>query len=377
ISKSKSMLVWQTGNNVNASENLMVMNLNTGQINTTVAPEGEYIKPLAFMNEDLIYGLAEKRDVVTDGAGRTTFPMYELKIQNEYGEQLKTYAEPGIYVSNVWLKDNLLSMERVVKSDSEELKYLPYENDYMTNNQTPKQRQNVIQTAVDDLYETIVRIKFSHDTKGKIIMLSPETVIYEGSKELYLGKNITDKNHYYVYYKGSLQTISTKASNAVTQANNNYGTVVDDEGYYVWIRANRALRNQIMDLSIEPNIEGDVDQVAWCLDRMLEYEGAVRNTEYLFSIGETVLSILEEALSDYNVCDLTGCSLDSILYYVNRDIPVLVLMNDGKAYLIIGYNQLSIVVLEPEKGWYKMGINEAQEMFEANGNQFITYVPDK
>mgnify|MGYP003322632087 CR=1 FL=1 len=48
-----------------------------------------------------------------------------------------------------------------------------------------------------------------------------------------------------------------------------------------------------------------------------------------------------------------------------------------KAYLIIGYNQLSIVVLEPEKGWYKIGINEAETMFEANGNQFITYVPDK
>ncbi|MCQ2519657.1 MAG: hypothetical protein MJ107_03895, partial [Lachnospiraceae bacterium] len=37
ISKAKSMLVWQNGNKVNASENLMVMNVNTGQSDTTVA----------------------------------------------------------------------------------------------------------------------------------------------------------------------------------------------------------------------------------------------------------------------------------------------------------------------------------------------------
>lgn len=376
VSDSMSMLVWQTGKNVNASENLMVMNLNTGQINTIEAPKGEYIKPLAFMKEDLIYGLAVKSDVVTDSAGRTTFPMYVLKIQNEYGELLKTYGENGIYVSNVWLKDNLLSMERVTKKDSEELKYLPYENDYMTNNQPQDVKQNVVQTAIDDVYETIVRIKFSHETSGKMVVLTPEQVIYEGSKEIYLGGAVAARNYYYVYYKGGLQTISTKASSAVTEANENYGTVVNAEGYYVWIRANRSLRNQIMDLSIEPNIDGEVNRVAWCLDRMLEYEGVIRNSEYLFTKGETVLSVMEEALDGYNVCDLTGCSLDSVLYYVNRDIPVLALMNDGKAYLIIGYNQLAIVVLDPDKGWYKIGINEAQEMFEKDGNQFITYVPN-
>ena len=109
---------------------------------------------------------------------------------------------------------------------------------------------------------------------------------------------------------------------------------------------------------------------------MMEYEGVVRNSEYLLSKGDTVLSVLKDGLEGKNVLDLTGCSLDSILYYVNRDIPVLALTNSDKAYLIIGFNQLAIVVLDPDNNWYKIGINEAEKMFENEGNQFITYVPN-
>ena len=131
-----------------------------------------------------------------------------------------------------------------------------------------------------------------------------------------------------------------------------------------------------MDLSPDTIIKEEKSNTAWCMDRLLEYEGSVRNSEYLLGKGETVLSILNEALEGRNVLDLTGCSLDSVLYYVNRDIPVLALTNSDKSYLIIGFNQLAVVLLDPDKGWYKIGINEAEEMFEKEGNQFITYVPN-
>ena len=209
-----------------------------------------------------------------------------------------------------------------------------------------------------------------------MILLTPEQTIYEGNKELYLGDSLSEKNHYYVYYKGKLQRIYTKESMAVNLANSNYGTVLNDAGCYVWYRANRDLRNQIMALSFDAVSTEEKNRTAWCMDRMMEYEGVVRNSEYLLSKGDTVLSVLKDGLEGKNVLDLTGCSLDSILYYVNRDIPVLALTNSDKAYLIIGFNQLAIVVLDPDNNWYKIGINEAEKMFENEGNQFITYVPN-
>lgn len=375
ISASGSAMVWQVGSSVNSSEALCVMNLNTGQIYTIEAPAGEYIKPIAFVNEDFIYGLAVKTDVITDSAGRTTFPMYCMKIQNQYGELLKLYKEEGVYITKVELRENLLAISRVTKHAGEELKYDSYDDDFMTNNQEREVLQNQIQTAVDNLFETIVRIKFSHETEGKTVILTPKEVIYEGSKELYLGDMESQKTYYYVYYKGKLQKISTNEADAVNLANRNYGTVVNDKGCYVWYRANLEQRNQIMDLSFD-KVSAETNSLYYSIDKMLEYSGVVRNSEYLLGKGETILSMLEEGLPDCNILDLTGCEMESMLYYVNRDIPVLVLYSDGSAKLLIGFNQLSVVLMDPDKGTYKIGRNEAEETFEKNGNRFITYVPN-
>ena len=115
--------------------------------------------------------------------------------------------------------------------------------------------------------------------------------------------------------------------------------------------------------------------LAICLDTMLAYEGIVRNSEYMLKKGDSVLNILEESLEGAQILDLTGCSLDAVLYYVNRDIPVLVMMQDGSAVLLIGFNEKNTVVMNPESGTiYKVGMNDSTEWFEQNGNRFITYI---
>ena len=74
----------------------------------------------------------------------------------------------------------------------------------------------------------------------------------------------------------------------------------------------------------------------------------------------------------------TGCSLDAILYYTNKDIPVLVTFNDGNAMLVIGFNELNTVVMDPLLGTvYKIGMNDSKELFEENGNRFITYMREE
>ena len=75
------------------------------------------------------------------------------------------------------------------------------------------------------------------------------------------------------------------------------------------------------------------------------------------------------------VLELSGCTLDSVLYYVNRDIPVLAMQEDGNAVLIVGFNELNTVLMDPLTGEvFKKGMNDSREWFEENGNSFITYV---
>ena len=94
--------------------------------------------------------------------------------------------------------------------------------------------------------------------------------------------------------------------------------------------------------------------------------------------GKTVKQILEENLTDVTALDLTGVSLDAILYYINQDIPVLVSLENNHAMLVIGFNELNVVVMNPETGTvYKIGMNDATNLFRQNGNAFVTYFRKK
>ena len=54
---------------------------------------------------------------------------------------------------------------------------------------------------------------------------------------------------------------------------------------------------------------------------------------------------------------------------------MLATLNDGNAVLIVGFNELNTVLMDPQNGEvYKKGINDSTEWFEENGNSFITYI---
>ena len=380
VSDNSTMMVWLEGDDVNACESLKLMNLNTKQITEIAAPAGQFIKPLVFMGEDLVYGLANESDVVTDNTGRTTFPMNILRIQSKYGEVLKEYEygkNEEIYVTGVTVNDNLLTLERVRRTEKG---FLETDSDYITNNQKMEETANKVNELSSTEYGKMVRILLMKNPKGRTVILTPMQVIIEGSRETRIERPDHTDDYYYVYYGGKLATIYTNPANAVKEANLNYGNVVNHKGYYVWYRANRSLRNQIMNLSVGAYNNKDkeeIDQLAVCLDMIIEYEGGVRNSEYLLEKGETVTEIMESSLSGTDVLNLTGCTLDSILYYVNRDIPVLALTHSEDTYLVLGFNQLAVVVYNPLRGTYKIGRNEAEKLFYENGNQFITYVPNR
>ncbi|MCR4706124.1 MAG: hypothetical protein K5641_08685, partial [Lachnospiraceae bacterium] len=180
--------------------------------------------------------------------------------------------------------------------------------------------------------------------------------------------------HFYVYALRGMISVYTEAAKAVNAATEVSGYVTNDDGDYVWKAGDRSARNQIM------KIQGDVateerGSLAVCLDTILSYEGVARNTAYMLAHGDTTVDILKNNLKECQVLELSGCSLNAMLYYVNRDIPVLVMMNDGNAVLLIGFNELNTVLMDPLTGQvFKKGMNDSAELFAQNGNAFLTYV---
>lgn len=373
VSDSNRMLVWQEGNSPYEATALQLMNLNTGYVNTVKAGNGRYIAPLGFMGEDLIYGVAGREDVVKDSSGRTIFPMKTVQIESESNEILKTYEQKDIYVTDCTIEKNQITLKRVRKSE-ETGDYEAVEDDQIMNNEVAANGSNVLETAVTEKYETVVQIavKSQMNTKNMKIQ-TPREVLFEGGREIILENEDNKLIRYYVYGRNGVEGIHTDAAAAVLSADEISGVVTTDKGYS-WKNDRRHTKNQIMAIEGSAMTE-EKNCLVVCLDTILRYEGKPGNVEQMLANGATVLSILEQRMPDTTVMDLTGCSLDAALYYVDQDIPVLAILSDGEAVLIVGFNELNTVLMDPRTGTvYKKGMNDSREMFEESGNRFITYM---
>ncbi len=356
VSDSNKMLVWLEGDDLYASDSLMLMNLSTQQQTPIRAGVGEYISVLGFMEEDLIYGLTKQKDIVVNNAGITTFPMYCVRIQSDDGSVLKTYRKKDVYVVGSEIEENQITLSRVVWNEETE-SYEETSDDQIMSTEQVKRGSNTISYVVTENYETICEIvvKNEIDSAG-LKYLSPKEVLFEGNREIDLPEHGGQEAHYYVYGKNGIEGVYVNPGKAVSLAYKLAGVVVDDDGEYIWRRVTRSTRNQIMAIT-EDEMSETRSALAVCLDTMLRYEGISRSTEGMLNRGDSVLSILESNLQECTILDLSGCSLDAVLYYVNQDIPVLAFLDDGSAVLIVGFNELNIVVMDPTTGTlYKKGM---------------------
>lgn len=375
VSESGRIVVWPEGEDPDRSQNLNVMNLNTKVISTIDAGAGHYIRPLGFMEEDLIYGLVNQSDLFVDNAGSLVTPMFCINISSEPDNKISMqYQKDDIYIMNVILSDNQITMERARKTP--EGVYVATAADQIMSNTSELKHENTIDVAATKALEKIVQIAAKSNIATRSLkFMTPKEVMYEGGHEVNLEYPESMHENYYVYGSGGILGVYAKESEAVNIAEQESGTVLNGYGDYVWIKANRNVSNQIMKITATMQDENN-SSLAVCLDTMLLAEGISRNSQYLLDQGATALSVLQDNMpEDCEILDLSGCSLDAVLYYVNRDIPVMAILNDRSAVLIIGFNELNTVIMDPTTGTiYKKGINDSTDWFNSNGNQFITYI---
>ena len=192
-----------------------------------------------------------------------------------------------------------------------------------------------------------MRFTFADGVKKK--QKQNEKPIYQpGKKTLTIelkGKEKEEK--YYVYGMGELAAVYNKAGNAVQKAEQVSGVVISSEQKYVWEKGNRDL---------------------------------VYSTEagkFQCEEGESSLDACERYMEQYHAqrLDLTGCSLDQMLYVINRGCPMIAILESAHAVLLTGYTMTDITYVDPSTGEsYTVGMSEMENMTEAGGNTFIGYI---
>ena len=73
--------------------------------------------------------------------------------------------------------------------------------------------------------------------------------------------------------------------------------------------------------------------------------------------------------------DLTGCTLDQVLYVINRGCPVIALTGTDHAVLLTGYTMTDITYIDPDDGEsHTVGLDTMEKQTTDSGNVFIGYI---
>lgn len=372
-SGQQQIIAWASGADLNNATQIIICDLTTGKVSNIEAEEDTRIRPIGFFGEDFVYGVARKEDIIRDATGKMLYPMYQVLIRDVRGNILKQYEEAGIYVVDTLVTDEMITMVRM-KRDESNRGWSYTTDDQILYNDTSSGGKNTIEVVTTENYEKIIQIALRKEIDTETMqVLEPKQVLFEENRSIELGKEPYTGSEYYLYVKGDLAAIYAGLPEAIDGAYRLNGVVVDDQGTYLYRKTGRPARNQIM--AINPvKAEAEGEELAVCLDVMLALEGYTVDTAPLLRQGREPEKILEEKGQGMTVLDLNGCKLDIILYYVAQDIPVLARMVDGSAVLVIGYNEYQIVVMNPQTGTnYKISMNEASRWFEENGNWFLAY----
>lgn len=372
VSENKDMIAYISGGDLNNGSQIVMINLVTGNETYIQSGEGKRIKPLGFFGDHLIYAIADKEDIYSESNGNVVFPINTIIIRDEKGNIYKEYSEQDVYIMDTILEDAMLTLVRSKRVDGN---YISIANDQILNNKTDVNYKNNVEKAVTENYETIIQLALKNpiDT-DKMQILTPKQVMYEGNHSDHIGRGLI-ANRYYVYVMGELYLTTDNTSKAIVAAHENNGSVVDSTGKCVYLKSNLATKNQIMAIS-GTAIKDDEDSsasLAVCINVILELNGKTLDVRRDISRGDTPEDILTINLENTTILDLSTCSLDASLYFVEKDIPVLIWDASGQAVLLIGYNDIEVVIMNPMNGEvYKISKDQAESYFDGT-HKIITY----
>lgn len=342
-SKSGKYFAWVEDGIYN-STTIKVMDLDNRKITEVSCKKKQRIRPLGYMDENLIYGIAKASDVDTSHKGNELFPMRRIEIINTQGEVIKEYGPDGVYITDAVVQDKLTTLSRVRKNGNV---YEEIEEDHIVNSVADESTSyGLTNQLTNNVRETVLQVASALTVKSVSQVIRCQQIAVDGSTNVVIDTQGETEDVYYVYAKGELDSIHTAANEAIKRADEALGVVVESATQqYVWERGNKVTKLNL-DITTYPSAIN---------------EGIMDPKQLGESLGKTVL-------------DLSGCTLDQVLYFVSAGLPVLAQTADGPV-IISGYDEYNTILLKPgESETYFYGMQDSTKLFEESGNVFVTYL---
>lgn len=344
VSDTNAHAAWMIQKGDNAGQ-IKEIDFDTLDTRMLVPEGGQMLRELGFMNEDLVYGIIMEGDILKDDNNHTVEGIHTLRIEDFEGKVKKEYHADGLYITSITVGNTIMEFSLASKDGNT---YKTQKKDNIMNNAKAALNRVSIELTTSNRTGVRVRLAFEEEpeTEEPLVMYAKMRSVEE--RVVSLDTQIPKEEIYYVYARGSLDGTYPDPASAIQRADKRTGVVLNRDQQYVWERGNKKTQIQLNPEEI-PEImrTGTMD-----IEKLKE------------SIGETG-----------TILDLTGCSLDSVLYEVSAQRPVIAKTGKGSSVVIVGYDEYNTYLYYPETGETKpYGMNDSTELFEKAGNVFLSYM---
>lgn len=368
VSTEEHYIAWENSKDPNKTNEIHILDLETGEKNVIGASEGDRLNLLGEINNNIIYGIVKASDITKSEDDGYITPMYKIVIADINSNILKEYEKRGIYITNAIVEGNVITLERVKKTAEGVYENVSVDNILNKVAQTSKAFEITTRVTEKTLTEYYISLPSGYIMKELPEIDTTVNTIIRTDTTLRLEEVVDTDNNYTVYAYGGVEGVYSDLGTAINVANNNVGVVADKQQQIIWERKIRTQIKEIRDINPEFSGNSKLD----CVSMLLKYKNG-------YSIsgldGNSIYENLMKAIPNEAI-NLTGCTLDEVLYYVNKGIPVIGMKGNDKAVLIIGYDMYNITVIDPElRKTKKLGFNDSSKMFENTGNKFYSYLP--
>lgn len=370
INNDNNILAWHENTSIYNADTIRVIDVEGHKDYVISAGEGEYVKVLGFIENDLIYGVAKAADITTDSSGNTIFPMYKINIclydsnGNKEAQaststdnttasdtKLETYQKDGVYVDSVSVSNNILSLSRLTRG--EDGSFVPIEDDKLVNRTAENKALITLDTIATDLKkkELILNFAYTVTSSNELTLVSTKSFSFTDANKLQLDNGTVTDDNYLVYAYGVLYDKFSDLKSAIECANTNYGMVIEPSGNIAWAKITKPDLAKLTDTA------------------------TLVNKKY-----ESLEAILADT-NNYDIYNLTGTAMSNVLYYGAVDIPVITYI-DGLGYVIISAYSSYLGVVDTfaftslSTGEItKMSYSDGVARVQSAGNIFIVLKP--
>ncbi|MDY5575939.1 MAG: hypothetical protein SPF70_00455, partial [Lachnospiraceae bacterium] len=361
--------VWSNGTINSPASQITILDLDSELELTINAKKGQSIKVLGTIDDNIVYGFIRNEDIFESTDGKEITPIYQMVISDCKGNVLKTYREKNIYISDVTIDDNVIRMKRLKKVRGS---FRNTSEDSVQNQKNTLKKSIDLTTRVTDktLTETYLSLPAGFMMDKLPSVESTKYVMVTDNTTLHLPENKKETVKYYVYAFGGITTSLDNAGDAIRLADEQMGVVMDSNSNIVWERGGKFYSKEISGFN-KTFARNGVSSIKACMHMLLQTAQVTTPVSQLR--GKSIMSILRKHLK--TPVNLTGCTVDEVLYFVSKENPVIAITNGNHAVLITAYTETTVTWFDPVTGNNtKMSLTSAEKYFGDSDYVFISYI---